>query len=403
MTRFRMAAILLLAVLAAVASSPGPMTREDLELLRSSNDAIYRLNYEEALRICDRAAARMAGDPLPDVLRARVLWQREMTLTGALELARFAAEDFFVERLASRYRLEPDPAAEKQFYEASEAAKDKALALLRKNPNDMRARFLLGMAHRSKSTFDATFRGGWHSAFVAGDSARKAHERVERAHPDFNDAKLALAVYDYVAGSVGWFYKFCGYLLGIHGSRTRGLATLELVARDSEFSSVDAKVMLVLLYTREKRFAAAEPLLEGLRAMHPENCRVPLDQATLMLSQNRIPEAIRIYEQSLRELRSHPRGRLCPSAVLLQGRIGMAHRVAGELGEARTALERALGAEGSNEEKLRVRLELGKVFDLLGSRAEAEKQYRLVQEQAARAAEREEAAAYLRQPFRAAR
>jgi tetratricopeptide (TPR) repeat protein len=395
--------LLLLTAMTMGASSPGPMTANDLEFISRSNDAIYRLKYEEALRICDRAAAEMPGDPLPDVLRARVLWQREITLTGALELARFAADDFFVERLASRYRLDPDPVAETAFYQSSETAKNKALAMLRKNPNDTRARFLLGMAHRSKSTFDATFRGGWHSAFVAGDSARKAHERVERAHPDFHDAKLALAVYDYVAGSVGWFYKLCGYLLFIRGSRTRGLATLELVARDSQFSTIDAKVMLVLLYTREKRYASAEPLLQSLREMHPENCRVPLDQATLMLYQNRTADAIRIYQQSLRELRANPRGRLCPSAALLQTRIGIAHRVAGNLVEARAALEQAVVAEGHDEEKLRARLELGKVFDLLGNRGEAQKQYAQVRQQAERAAEREEAAAYLREPFRQGR
>lgn len=86
-----------------------------------------------------------------------------------------------------------------------------------------------------------------------------------------------------------------------------------------------------------------------------------------MLYQNRTTDAIRIYRHSPRELQAKPRGRLCPSAVLLQGRIGIAHRVAGNRAEARVLLERAVVAHGYEEENLRARLELGKVLDLLGN------------------------------------
>lgn len=400
MRRACIAFILWMTALGLPGQSAGPLTERDIAVLTGSTEAIFRLDYGAAFAMAADAARVDPEDPLPDVIRARTLWQQEMTRTGAIELARFAAEDFFVEKLDSKHRIDPDPAAEADFHATTDRAIEKALAQLSQSPRDARLRFLLGMAHRAKATYHATFRGGWWSAFRAGDAARKAHQVVAEAYPDFADAQLSLGVYDYVAGSVHWFHRLCGRLLGIRGNRQRGLRVLERVAAESLFSRQDAQVMLVLLYTREGRYRDAFPLLAQLRRQYPRNCRVPLDEATLMLYMNQPEDAIALYEGSLKEARREPREGVCPSAVLLQTRIGVAHHLAGRLPSARDTLREAMTGAGSLAERLRARLELAKVLDLMDLREEAVLHYAMVAKESPRAADRDEAARYRNQPYR---
>ncbi len=60
----------------------------------------------------------------------------------------------------------------------------------------------------------------------------------------------------------------------------------------------------------------------------------------------------------------------------------------------------AITAPGSSVERMRARLELAKVLDLLDRREEALAHYTAVANQAERASDRDEAARYRKQPYR---
>jgi tetratricopeptide (TPR) repeat protein len=395
--------VLLLSVFlpASLGAAAGPFAESDVRSVREILDAIYRLDYNRAFETAGRLRRESPRDPLGNVFWARTLWQREITRNRALSLSRFAAPDFFVEEREYKYKLEPDPEVEAEFSETTRAAIEAANEQLRREPADMRAWFLRGLAYQNLVTFNASFHGGWRKAFFDGDKARRSHERVNRAYPEFADSLLALGVYDYVAGSVNWFYRFWGVLLGIRGDRKRGIESLERAARESLLLADDARTMLVLLYTRERRYEEAFDILSALRRAYPENYYYPLEQGTLCLAMRRPSDAVSIYREVLAELARNPAypGRIDPAAVLNE--MGVALRQEGDLEASAGTLRSVLARkEVYRHDRTVARLELGKTLDLLGRREEAVRQYRQVIEAGNVRHAAGEARRLLEQPYR---
>jgi tetratricopeptide (TPR) repeat protein len=78
--------------------------------------------------------------------------------------------------------------------------------------------------------------------------------------------------------------KVIAGVTGFRGSKKRGLAMLEQVAREGRWSQDDAKTLLILLYTREQRFADALALARDLSAKYPRNYLFRLETADALIS-----------------------------------------------------------------------------------------------------------------------
>src|SRR5438132_1194602 len=99
------------------------------------------------------------------------------------------------------------------------------------------------------------------------DGARQTFNEMARLFPDdpnFHDAELTIGVYDYVVGTLPLAAKLVASIAGTHGSKKRGLATLERVAQEGHWERDDARVMLIALYKREKHFAESLKLSREL-------------------------------------------------------------------------------------------------------------------------------------------
>ena len=72
--------------------------------------------------------------------------------------------------------------------------------------------------------------------------------------PTYIDAQITIGLYEYVVGSLPLPIKVVAGATGYRGSKKKGLAMLEQVAKEGRWAQDDAKTVLVLLYTREKRF-----------------------------------------------------------------------------------------------------------------------------------------------------
>jgi hypothetical protein len=74
-------------------------------------------------------------------------------------------------------------------------------------------------------------------------------------------------------------------VMGFRGSKKRGLATLERVAKEGNWIHDEAKTLLIVLYTREKRFAEAAAYARELAAKYPRNYLYRLEAADALVSQ----------------------------------------------------------------------------------------------------------------------
>ena len=384
----------------SLAASPGPFTADEIKSMRAIMDAIYRINYRASAELCRQIIAKSPDDPLGYVFMARTLWQEELSRNQALALNRFAAPDFFVEKQTVKYKLQPNPKTEAEFSRVTQAAIDKGRERITAAPEDLRAWFLLGLAYQNLATFNASLQGSWRKAFFAGENTRRAHQRVHVRYPDFADALVSLGVYEYVAGSVNWFYRLWGSMLGISGDRKRGLANLERAAREGSFLAGDAKSMLVLFHTRERNYQPALKLLAELHRDYPENYFAPMDEGTLALRMNHPAHAISIYTKLLEQVRAGTTGPGFEAATALN-QLGIAHRMKGDLTAAAGVFEQVLSsASASPRARAIAHLELGKTLDLQGRRADAVRHYQQAITLEDVMGSREEAGNLMQSPYR---
>jgi hypothetical protein len=92
-------------------------------------------------------------------------------------------------------------------------------------------------------------------------------------------------MYDYIVGALPFPVKLVAGLFGAHGSKKRGLATVERVAKEGRGARDQARTLLVILYAREKRYVEAAGLARQLSAKYPRNYLYGLEAANALVLQ----------------------------------------------------------------------------------------------------------------------
>jgi tetratricopeptide (TPR) repeat protein len=200
-----------------------------------------------------------------------------------------------------------------------------------------------------------------------------------RIDPSFHDAKLSLGAKDHVLGSLPLGWKLILGVIGYTGDRERGRQTLEFVARNGTLLADDARILLILIHTRQKDYQKAYDYLAELQQKYQQNYLIRLDMGGMELLMNRPARAIAIYGEVLRRRNTGERNYSGLELAFLCNRLGVAFRQAGDLEGAVGWFRKALAENGRSSRSTTVaRLELGKTFDLMGRRVEAVEQYQAV-------------------------
>jgi tetratricopeptide (TPR) repeat protein len=382
-----------LAALAGIAAAQTAVfAPEQLARIQRGLRDVYNLEHGRAIENYEGMIRESPEDPAGYAFLAYTYLAQELATRQGLSIDRFAASDFFSER--PRGRAQPDAAFETKLRRASDQAIQKARARLAKDPRDTAAQFLLGLAYQNLASYETSL-GRWWGAFRLGNQTLRHHRELLRRDPNFHDARLALGVYNYVTGSLGWNVKWLAFLMGYRGSKQRGKQELETTAEKALLVGDDARLVLILIHAREKDFERAVSYLSELQQKYPQNYVVHLDMGGMELLRKRPAEAAAIYQDILK------RNYAGLERASVYNRLGVALRENGDLNEASGWFEKALAEPGLSARSATVgRLELGKTLDLLGRRDEAREHYRAVTTAEDVAGSRQEAQELLRRPYR---
>lgn len=396
--KFR-SAVLLVLLVSAGRAQPLIFPAQDVPGVKRGIQAVYSLEHDQAIAEYKALVRERPEDPLGYAFLAKTYWLKELVVKQELSIDRFAASDFFAE--TPRYTPEVDPEAERLFREASDLAVEKARALLERNPSDPRALFLLGMAYQNVASFEASLKRAWWASFRAGSKSNRYHRELLESHPKLYDAYLTTGVFDYVTGSLGWGTRWLAVLLGHLGNKERGQEQLRETAAKSELFSDDARVILALIYTRERRYQAAFDEMSILLKRYPRNYLVHLDMGGIALLMRRPDAALTIYDDILRKVqdRRDRYERLETASIL--NRLGVAFRHKGDLQASVKHFERTLAQPNlSSHGRVVAHLELGKTYDVMGQRDRAVREYQAVVGLVDFADSRGEARELLANPYR---
>lgn len=375
--RFSVVAGWLMAAASAAIAQWTPFQPEKLSRIQAGVREIYSLDYDAAIKRFETMKQEAPDDPTGFAYLAFAYWIRELNGKQELSIDRFAASDFFSE--LPKHTLQVEPEVEQRFREASQEAIDRAAVRLRQDPKDPEARYLIGLAHQNLTSFEASLKQSWMAAFGEGRVTYKYHSKLLDDYPDFGDARLATGVYNYVLGSLNWFYKVFVFVLGHHGSKEQGKRDLTIAMDKGVLSADDARLMLVLIYTREKSYDRAVDLLAQIYKRYPQNYLIPLDMGGLALLQKQPDRAIEIYQDVLkkRDAGVFRFGQLEAGSV--QNRLAVAFREKRDFTLSLAWSQKALvDKQASDRTRTLARLEMAKTLDVAGRRSEALKQYEAV-------------------------
>ncbi len=255
--------------------------RGRFEQLRDSGcEALYNLDYGKARADFSELARLFPHHPAGPQYLASALMFETLYKSRRLQASLYSTKSFY-----SKSDDKADPEVVKQFQTLTGEAQSLAVARRKQYPNDTEALYYLGNVAALKATFEETVERRHSAALADGAEAVELHRKVLKLDPTYVDAEVTIGMYDYIVGSLPLPVKLVAGFFGAHGSKKRGLATIERVAKEGKGARDQARTLLVILYTREKRYVEAAELARQLSASYPRNYLFRLEAANALVLQ----------------------------------------------------------------------------------------------------------------------
>jgi hypothetical protein len=363
-------------------------------LVDAAFDHFYNMDYDRSIQEFQKVLDRHPNDPaaINHVLSTTLM--RELYRMGAMNTGEYSNDSF----IGQAHRA-ADPKVKDQIKQLVERAEGLEEQQLKADPNNVDALYARGVTRAQFSLYTALVERAWFSALRNAVGARRDHERVLELDPNYLDAKLVVGAHNYVTGSLPWSVKAAVALVGLSGTKEKGLQYLHEVANGGGENSVDAKVVLALFLRREHRYDEARAYMHDLAGRYPRNYLFPLEEANLLRAGGRIPEAAAAYRTVWQHGREGKYGAL--HYEISAWGLGELLRSQKDYRGAAAAYELVGVASDSDPETLqKANLAAGEMYDLLQQRDLAMKKYQIVLAENASTPLAEQARKNIREAYR---
>lgn len=379
---------------AANATLTGPPPQD--AFTRSAFEHYYNLEYAAALADFERALKAHPDDPFAvNHLLSAVLY-RELYRVGALDTGLYSNNSFITKK-----RLAFDPKVSARVKELADRAADLSERRLKQDPNDVQALYARGLTRGLRATYTALVDRAWFSALRNAMGARHDHERVLELAPGYTDAKTIVGAHNYIAGSLPWAIKAAVSIVGLSGSKAKGIEYLYQAANGGGETSADASIALALFLRREQRFNDALVVVRKLVAAHPRNFLFAMEEANILSDGGRGQESVAAYRKVLATVRE---GRLYfdPHEELAAFGLGEVLRGQRDYQGAAEAYEMVRTVPHADPElQQKAALAAGEMYDLLHKRDLAIQKYQATIALDGGSAQAEMARKYMKDPYHA--
>ncbi len=382
---------------AVAVSTPNPTvvtsTGHD-PLVDAAFDHFYNLDYDRSIQEFEKIMDRRPSDPSAVNHLLTTVLMRELYRMGAMNSGEYANDSF----IGQAHRT-ADPQVKERIKQLVERAENLEEQQLKANPDNVDALYARGVTRAQFALYTALVERAWFSALRNAVGARHDHERVLELDPHYVDAKLVVGTHNYVMGSLPWSVKAAVALVGLSGTKEKGLEYLREVAESNGENSIDAKVVLSLFLRREHRFDEARVLMHDLAVRYPRNYLFPLEEANLQRAGGHAQEAAAGYRKVWQNGREGKYGAL--HYEMAAWGLGELLRSQKDYAGAAAAYELVGEAPDPDPETLqKANLAAGEMYDLLQKRDLAMKKYQTVLAENGSTPPAEKARQHIREAYR---
>lgn len=363
-------------------------------LVATAFDHFYNMDYDPAIAEFEKVLQRHPNDPAAVNHLLSTVLLRELYAMGAMNSGEYANDSFIGEA-----HRPADPKVNERIKQLVERAEALEQQELKANPNDVNALYARGVTRAQFALYTALVERAWFSALRNAVGARRDHERVLQLDPNYVDAKLVVGTHYYVMGSLTWSIKVAVALVGLSGTKEKGLEYLRQVADSNGENSIDAKVVLSLFLRREHRYDEARELMRELADRYPGNYLFPVEEANLLRASGRNSEAAAMYRKVWQSGREGKYDKL--HYEIAAWGLGELLRSQKDYAGAAAAYELVSEAADPDPETLqKANLAAGEMYDLLQKRELAMKKYQTVLAENASTPPAEQARKLIKQAYR---
>lgn len=342
-------------------------------LEESGRSHLYNMEIREAREIFSELDREAPQSPVGPYYEATALWMEEFSRRGGMAGATFRTGQYW-----SWKSVPPEPGLDREFKHLVQETVSRADAILEKAPLDPEGLFFRGSAEGLMSAYLASIEHSYFGAYQAGKRAKEYHERLLGIDPGYADACLLPGIFEYTLATLPRSLRLLGFIVGIRGSKEKGLSLVERAVADGERTRWVARLSLSVMHQREKRYLSSLSVLRELETAFPRNPFLPMERGSVHLLRKDWTAARHAFEEVLSKQATKGGGGfdlLEPALVFL--RVGESRLFAKDPEGAARDLDRALGTPGTPDWiRAQVFLRRGMASDARGERAAAESDYR---------------------------
>jgi tetratricopeptide (TPR) repeat protein len=268
-------------------------------------------------------------------------------------------------------------------------------ARLAKDPKDARALYYQASAVGLRAAYNTSVKRSFRKAIGDANDSIKLHKQVLVLDPTYTDSYLSIGLYDYVIGSLPWGWRVLVRVVGLKGSKKRGIENLEKVVQTGKLTPDDARVVLVGIYNREGQPERSLELLSDLGKRYPRNYLFRIEQGAMLFNLNRREEGDKVFSELVSDQRV-----ASTAADVINYSWGLA---LSDKGDYKSALERFNAVRQWNKSDAGLTslsiLNAGKSLDAMGKRTEAVAEYQAVLKRENTYDAHKQANEYLKKPY----
>ncbi|WP_458401920.1 tetratricopeptide repeat protein [Candidatus Avelusimicrobium sp.] len=255
---------------------------------------------------------------------------------------------------------------------------------LKDNPQDPNAFMGIGALYGLRAMFAMRNRN-WITSYFSGRKAIKNLEKALELDPTYYDAFFGLGIYQYYAGTLPSVIKVLAKIVAIKGNPDKGVAYLNLAREKATFTDNSAKLILIDVQNNRRNinYYAPEKSLQyirEIRAKFPKNPLMHYVEIICLFETGHYQEVLAGGKEFLSLIGSD---KFYKDIYISRAytAIGTSYMALGQWQDAKTAFEegqKAIASQDPSRWGVWNEYRLAQVYDALGLREDAKKQYKKV-------------------------
>jgi hypothetical protein len=259
----------------------GPAENMRTSAIDRAFNRMYNFDMAGMHAVLDEYVRQNPEDPLAYSTRSIACLFSELYRLKILETDFFMDDD----QVTDRKRLKPDLSVRTQLFQMTGEARKRAAAILARDPGDRNSMFALCMAAGVETDYTILIEKKYFRSFSLSKESQGYARRLLGMNPPVTDAHLTLGMVEYVVSNMNWFFRLFVHFNQIEGSRQKAIENLKVVMTGGQYYAPLAKILLSVIYLREKQPHQALALLKEMERDFPEN---PLIQSEAKKVQDKI-------------------------------------------------------------------------------------------------------------------